>query len=78
MSKYFNYKMDDESIEKVFTDIQILGYRIASRNKIYASLADKSSVFDRLLEAFPPVYDVMRDTLMAQTKESVKHKLIIL
>jgi hypothetical protein len=68
ISKYFNYKIDDESIEKAFTNIQIFKHRIASRNKVYAGLTNRFSVFDRLLEVFPLTYNVMRDTLIAQTK----------
>jgi hypothetical protein len=67
--------MDDESIEKAFTDIQIFGHRIASRNKAFSDLANRFSVFDRLLEVFPPAYDIARDTLIMQPEKSVENKL---
>jgi hypothetical protein len=67
--------MDDESIEKAFTDIQTLRHRIAFRNKAFSGLTNRSSVFNRLLKAFPPAYDIARDTLMMQPEKSVENKL---
>ena len=56
--------MDDESIEKTFINIQIFKYRIASRNKVYVGLINRFLMFNRLLKAFLPAYDIMRDTLI--------------